>query len=379
MHGTGVAAGSGAGHCGGMTDHDPGVGARGADRDVVAGPGPKTDPGPRLATASPEGPRLLARVRQVLRTRHYSARTEEAYLGWIRRYVHFHGLRHPTALDAKDVRDFVSSLATRGKVSASTQNQAVAALCFLYRDVLQSPLDEIGEVIRAKRPRRLPVVLTRTEVERVLAELHDVPLLVAVLLYGSGLRLMEAVTLRVKDLDFAQHSVLVRGGKGGKDRITTMPSGIADAFRAHLGRVREIHEADLAAGGGRVALPAALARKYPGHASAWGWQWVFPAARRYVDPDTREPRRHHLHESAIQRAVHEAILRAGITKPASCHTFRHSFATHLLEDGYDIRTVQELLGHRDVATTMIYTHVLNRGGRGVRSPLDRLMPALDRR
>jgi integron integrase len=332
-----------------------------------------------LEAAPPGKPRLLPEVRRILRTRHYSPRTEEAYVGWIRRYIRFHGLRHPTGLGASDVRDFVSSLAVQGKVSASTQNQAVAALCFLYRDVLRTPLDSIGSVTRAKRPQRLPVVLTRTEVERVLGHLHDVPLLVADLLYGSGLRLMEAVTLRVKDLDFAQHSVLVRGGKGAKDRITTLPSGVAGAFKTHLAEVREIHRLDLAAGGGRVVLPSALARKYPGHAASWGWQWVFPATRRYIDPATGEPRRHHIHESSIQRAVHDAMLRAGITKAASCHTFRHSFATHLLEEGQDIRTIQELLGHRDVSTTMIYTHVLNRAGRGVTSPLDRLMPSLERR
>jgi integron integrase len=270
----------------------------------------------------------------------------------------------------------VSSLAVRGKVSASTQNQATAAVVFLYREVLGAPLEAVGEVVRAKRPHRLPVVLTRTEVELVFAQLRGVPLLVSVLLYGSGLRLMEAVTLRVKDLDFGQRSVLVRGGKGAKDRITTLPDGVGSAFRIHLSRVREVHDGDVAAGGGRVVLPSALARKCPSHALHWGWQWLCPATRRYVDAVTREPRRHHVHESVVQRGVHDAMLRAGISKPASCHTFRHSFATHLLEDGYDIRTVQELLGHRDVATTMIYTHVLNRAGRGVRSPLDRLSKGL---
>jgi integron integrase len=331
------------------------------DRDA-AGP-------PRAALL---GPGLMSQVRSVLRTRHYSRRTEEAYVGWIRRFIHYHGTRHPTSLDAADVRQFVSSLAIRGKVSASTQNQATAALCFLYRDVLRQPLESIGEVMRAKRPHRLPVVLSRAEVEGVLARLRGTPLLVATLLYGPGLRLMEALTLRVKDLDFAQGALLVRGGKGGKDRITTMPALVAAPLQRHLSQVREVHRRDLAAGGGRVVLPSALERKYPGRATAWGWQWVFPAARRYPDPSTGEPRRHHIHESAIQRAVHEAILRAGISKAASCHTFRHSFATHLLEDGYDIRTVQELLGHTDVGTTMIYTHVLNKAGRGVKSPLDRL-------
>jgi len=321
----------------------------------------------------------LAQVRLAIRTRHYSPRTEEAYVGWIRRFIRFHGSRHPLVLEAGDVRDFVSSLATGAGVSASTQNQALAALSFLYRDVLRAPLGSIGEVARAKRPQRLPVVLSRSEVEAVLAQLQGRPLLVAQLLYGSGLRLMEAMTLRVKDLDFAQHAVIVRGGKGAKDRITMMPSTAVGALQDHLTGVRELHRSDLADGGGRVVLPSALSRKSPGYASSWGWQWVFPAIRRYADVATGEPCRHHLHESAVQRAVREAIIRAGITKAASCHTFRHSFATHLLEDGYDIRTVQELLGHEAVGTTMIYTHVLNRAGRGVRSPLDRLSPGVRRR
>ena len=281
-------------------------------------------------------------------------------------------MRHPRLLDESHVRAFVSSLAIDGRVSASTQNQASAAIAFLYRGVLRRPLGTVGDVVRARRPARLPVVLTRPEVDAVLGHLRGTSLLVATLLYGSGLRLMEAVTLRVKDIDFGQGAVLVRGGKGAKDRVTMLASAIVEPLRLHLECVRALHGEDIAAGGGRVVLPAALARKYPGHPRSWGWQWVFPAARRYVDPATGELRRHHIHESAIQRAVREAILRAGITKAASCHTFRHSFATHLLEDGYDIRTVQELLGHSDVSTTMIYTHVLNRAGRGVRSPLDRL-------
>jgi integron integrase len=332
----------------------------------------------QLAAADRARPRLLAQVRERLRMRHYSPRTEKAYVGWIRRYIRFHAMQHPLGLDVDDVREFVSSLAVQGKVSASTQNQAIAAVTFLYRDVLGVPLGSVGEVMRAKRPHRLPVVLTRSEIELVIGQLQGVPLLVAVLLYGSGLRLMEAVTLRVKDLDFERRSVLVRGGKGAKDRVTMIPAGVTAALVAHLEEARTTHRADLASGGGRVVLPRALERKYPGHATAWGWQWVFPAARRYRDPSTGEPRRHHIHESAIQRAVHGAILRAGISKGASCHTFRHSFATHLLEDGYDIRTVQELLGHRDVSTTMIYTHVLNRAGLGVRSPLDGLASAFRR-
>ena len=311
-------------------------------------------------------------MRRELRTRHYSRRTEEAYVGWIRRYIHYHGKRHPHALDESDIRAFVSSLAIRGGVSASTQNQAIAALAFLYRDVLRRPIGDVGDVVRAKRPSRLPVVLTRAEVDAVLGHLRDTPLLIATLLYGSGLRLMEAVTLRVKDIDFEKGAILVRSGKGAKDRITMLPTVVSGPLQRHLERVRALHGEDVAAGGGRVLLPTALARKYPGYDRSWGWQWVFPAARRYADASTGEVRRHHIHESAIQRAVRYAVLRTGIAKSASCHTFRHSFATHLLEDGYDIRTVQELLGHREVATTMIYTHVLNRAGRGVRSPLDRL-------
>ncbi len=270
------------------------------------------------------------------------------------------------------MESFLSDLAVRRRVSASTQNQASAALLFLYREVLRTPLESPGGVVRAKRPSRLPVVLTRAEVRAVLGQLDRQPHLVALLLYGAGLRLLEALSLRVKDVDLSRGELLVRDGKGGKDRVTMLPSTAAGPLARHLVWVRALHERDLAAGDGRVALPGALEHKCPAAGREWAWQWVFPASTRYRVPDTGERRRHHLHESAVQRAVRAAVLRAGIPKRATCHTLRHSFATHLLEDGYDIRTVQELLGHADVRTTMIYTHVLNRGGRGVRSPADSL-------
>lgn len=314
---------------------------------------------------------LIGRLREAIRARHYSRRTEEAYVGWVRRFIVWSGRRHPRELGAGDVRRFLSRLATVRRVSASTQNQALSALVFLYREVLADPLPEVEGVVRAKRPRRLPVVLTRAEASSVIERLQGPTRLVAILLYGSGLRLLEALTLRVKDLDFDKGQLTVRGGKGNKDRVTVLPAVAAPALRAHLARVRRLHVRDLAAGAGAVELPDALARKYPNAAREWSWQWVFPATRVYRDPATGDRRRHHLHETAVQRAVKEAMLAAEITKRASCHTFRHSFAIHLLEDGYDIRTVQELLGHTDVSTTMIYTHVLNRGGLGVVSPLDR--------
>ncbi|HEX6533147.1 MAG TPA: integron integrase [Gemmatimonadaceae bacterium] len=314
---------------------------------------------------------MLGRVREAIRARHYSRRTEEAYVGWVRRYIAWSGRRHPRELGASDVRRFLSGLATERRVSASTQNQALSALLFLYGNVLGRPLPEVRGIVRAKRPHRVPVVLTRGEARAVIERIDGPARLVALLLYGAGLRLLEALTLRVKDIDFDQRRIVVRGGKGGKDRITVLPAAVVSPLRAHLARVHELHVRDLASGAGAVELPEAFSRKHTGAAREWRWQWIFPAARQYVHPITRERRRHHLHESAVQRAVKMAILAAGTTKRASCHTFRHSFATHLLEDGYDIRTVQELLGHRDVSTTMIYTHVLNRGGLGVMSPLDR--------
>jgi integron integrase len=306
--------------------------------------------------------------------RHYSRRTEDAYVAWARRYVVFHGRRHPATLAPSAVGDFLSYLANDGGVSASTQNQALGALLFLYREVLDAPLamSALDGVVRARRPHRLPVVMTRDEVRAVLGQLEGVSRLVATLLYGSGLRLMEALCLRVHDVDLARREVTVRGGKGDKDRRTLLPVTVVDALGEHLGRVRQLHERDLAAGSGGVELPGAFRLKAPNAARSWGWQWVFPGTTRYRDPGSGEWRRHHLHESAVQRAVQLAVSRAGVSKRATCHTFRHSFATHLLEDGYDIRTVQELLGHKDLRTTMIYTHVLNRGGGGVRSPADRL-------
>ena len=317
-------------------------------------------------------PRLLARVRAALAVRHYSERTAEAYCAWVRRYVRFHDLRHPREMGATDVGAFLSHLATAGRVSASTQNQAHAALRFLYGDVLGTPLGPVETLVHAKRPIRVPVVLSRDEVRSVLARLRGPTALAALILYGGGLRLLEALQLRVKDVDLARPQILVRAGKGAKDRVTLLPERAVAPLRAHLARVRELHARDLAAGAGRVTLPGALARKLPEAPAEWAWQWVFPAARQYRDRETGERRRHHLHPSVLQRAIREAALRAGLAQRVTCHTFRHSFATHLLEDGYDIRTVQELLGHADVRTTMIYTHVLNRGGRGVRSPADRL-------
>ena len=276
-----------------------------------------------------------------------------------------------------EIGRFLSSLATDGHVSASTQNQAFNALLFLYSEVLRKKIELIEGVIRAKRPHRLPVVLTKDEVKKVIDRMSGAPRLMAILLYGAGLRLMECCRLRVKDIDFSRNEIVVRGGKGDKDRHTMLPTAIKDTLFRHMEAARSQHQQDIKKGLGRVALPNALERKYPNAGREWAWQWVFPASNHYTDRVTGEKRRHHLHESVLQKAIKEAVLKAGITKPASPHTFRHSFATHLLEDGYDIRTVQELLGHRDVSTTMVYTHVLNRGGRGVRSPADSLGSVLD--
>ena len=291
---------------------------------------------------------------------------------WIKRYIFFHGKRHPMEMGAAEVAQFLTSLAVEAKVAASTQNQALSALLFLYRDVLGVELPRLDDVIRAKRSQSLPVVLTRDEVRAVLERLEGVPRLMAMLLYGAGLRLLECCRLRVKDVDFATNQLVIRDGKGRKDRVTMLPAAIKSALAAHIERVREQHQADLRHEAGWVELPGALARKYPNAGREWGWHWVFPATRPYVDRLTGQRRRHHLHESVLQRAVKDAVRAAGIAKPATCHTFRHSFATHLLEESHDIRTVQELLGHRDVSTTMIYTHVLNRGPAGVRSPADRM-------
>jgi integron integrase len=303
--------------------------------------------------------------------RHYSPRTEESYVAWVKRYVRFHGLRHPDELGVQDVTRFLSALAESGRLSASSQTQALSALLFLYRDVLHRDLGPLGEIARAKQPTRLPVVLAKDEVPALLARLDDAPRVAALLMYGSGLRLLETLQLRVKDLDFTMRQITVRRAKGGKDRVTVLPDSVVPVLRDHLADVREQHIRDLAAGGGRVGLPFAYDRKSPHAAKEWGWQFVFPARRRYRAPATNELVRHHLHESVVQRAFKAAVRASGMTKRATCHSLRHSFATHLLQDGYDIRTVQELLGHRDVATTMIYTHVMNRGGLGVRSPVDR--------
>jgi integron integrase len=325
------------------------------------------------ATPAPPKPRLLEQVRHAIRLRHYSRRTEDAYAGWIRRFILFHGKRHPATMGEPEITRYLSWLAVEKKVGAVTQNQALSALLFLYKEVLRQEMGWLQNVVRAKGPRRLPVVLTREEVRAVLGRLDGPAWLVAALLYGSGLRLLEALRLRVKDVDFAANQITVRSGKGGKDRVTMLPAIVKEPLARHLEVMRLQHEQDLERGAGWVEMPQALARKYPNAGREWHWQWVFPATRTYVAPDPRQRRRHHLHESAIQRAVHDAVRAARVGKHASCHTFRHSFATHLLEDGHDIRTVQELLGHRDVGTTMIYTHVLNRGGRGVRSPADKLL------
>jgi len=315
--------------------------------------------------------KLLDRVREAVRVRHMSLRTEEAYVLWVRRFVRFHGTRHPAEMGAPEVQAFLSHLAVDGNVAASTQNQALSALLFLYRAVLETELPPLAGVVRAKRPERLPVVFSREEVRAVLAELNGRHLLMASLLYGSGLRLLECLRLRVKDVDFSAGHLLVRDGKGAKDRVSVLPTSLEQDLQKTLDSVRRLHEQDLRAGFGSVHLPHALARKYPNADREWAWQYVFPASRRSTDPRSGVQRRHHVGETGLQRAVHTAIRRAKIPKAGSCHTFRHSFATHLLEDGYDIRTVQELLGHKDLRTTMIYTHVLNRGGRGVKSPLDR--------
>ena len=315
-------------------------------------------------------PRLLDQVREKIRLKHYSIRTEQAYVDWIKRFILFHDKRHPENMGKEDVEKFLTHLAVERHVTASTQNQALSAILFLYQEVLGHELPWLDGVERAKRPARLPVVLTASEVRSVLARLDGIHGLMASLLYGTGLRLMECVRLRVKDIDFEYGQITVRDGKGEKDRITMLPGSLGERLKAHREKTKTIHEQDLREGFGEVYLPYALARKYPNAGREWGWQYVFPASKRSIDPRSGKERRHHTDEQNLQRAMKRAVREAAIHKPASCHSLRHSFATHLLQSGYDIRTVQELLGHKDVQTTMIYTHVLNRGGRGVVSPLD---------
>ena len=316
-------------------------------------------------------PRLLFKEAQHrLRARHMSYRTEKTYLHWIRRYVRHHERKHPREMGAPEVEDFLTTLAVKNQVSAATQNQALAAILFLYRDVLEIDLPWLAKVIRARRSQRLPVVLTRSEVQRVLAKISGVEWLIASMLYGTGMRLGECVQLRIKDIDFARREILIRDAKGHKDRVTMLPDALLPHVRAQLEQSRSRHERDRSEQRPGVTLPFALRRKYPRASTSWAWYWLFPSPSFCIDPGTHELARHHLYPQNVQRAVKLAIRAAGIEKPASTHTFRHSFATHLLDDGYDIRTVQELLGHADVKTTMIYTHVLNRGGRGVLSPLD---------
>lgn len=315
---------------------------------------------------------LLEAVAAAVRARNYSHRTREAYLGWIRRYIVFHKRRHPAALGENHVREFLNDLAVRRDVSASTQNQALSALLFLYKDVLNEDIAWVRGIVRPKKAKRLPIVLSRQEARAVLRELHGTHLLMASLLYGSGLRLMECIQLRVKDVDFDRNQIVVRGGKGEKDRVTLLPQSLKPALERHLRRVRALHKRD-AADGVRATLPDALMRKMPGAALEWAWAYVFPSGSRCADARTGRTCRNHIHESVLQRAVKEASRRSGITKRATCHAFRHSFATHLLESGYNIRTIQKLLGHRDIRTTMIYTHVVSGSKLGVQSPIDLLL------
>ncbi|MES2000416.1 MAG: integron integrase [Pseudomonadota bacterium] len=315
-------------------------------------------------------PKLLDQVRDKLRVKHYSIRTEQTYSDWIKRYIFFHDKRHPQDMGAQDIEAFLTHLAVVGKVSASTQNQAKSALLFLYREVLEMQLPWLDKVTQAKAPKRLPVVLRVSEVQAVLSHLSGTHALIASLLYGTGMRLMEVMRLRVKDVEFSRREIVVREGKGFKDRVTMLPEAVMAPLKSHLVKVKTLHDEDVTQGFGEVYLPFALDKKYPDAGREWAWQYVFPSKNLSVDPRSGKTRRRHLDEKGMQRAMKQAVRDAGLTKPATPHTLRHSFATHLLQSGYDIRTVQELLGHSDVATTMIYTHVLNRGGRGVASPLD---------
>lgn len=322
-------------------------------------------------TAQP-APRLLDLLRERIRARHYSLRTEQAYVHWAKRFILYHHKRHPKEMGAAEVEAFLSHLANEGGVSASTHQQALSALLFLYKDALAIDLPWLDNLTRPKKPARLPSVLTRSEVMRVFAHLQGTHLLMARLLYGTGMRLMECARLRVKDVEFERGEILIRDGKGGKDRVTMLPASLKDELQGHLARIKTLWKQDRDKNAPGVYLPDALERKYPNAGKEWGWFWVFPSRVLSTDPRSGITRRHHSHEQALQRAIKRAVGLAGIAKPASTHTLRHSFATHLLQAGYDIRTVQELLGHKDVATTMIYTHVLNKGGRGVVSPLDQV-------
>jgi integron integrase len=319
---------------------------------------------------SPNKPKLLDQVRDIIRRRHYSIRTEQAYVDWIKRFILYHDKRHPRDMAEEEVTEFLTHLARDRNVAASTQNQALSALLFLYKDVLKQEIGWLEKVERARRPTKMPVVLSHAELKRVFAHMHGVPKLMAGLLYGSGLRLMECVRLRVKDVDFELAQITVRDAKGGRDRITMLPLNLASPLQRHLVRIKAQHEQDLEDGFGSVHLPFALGRKFPKAAREWAWQYVFPSSRISVDPRSGKRQRHHMAEGLLQSALKRAAYAAGIVKRANCHSLRHSFATQLLRRGYDIRTVQELLGHKDVSTTMIYTHVLNRPGLGVRSPLD---------
>jgi len=323
-------------------------------------------------TPSQKKKNLLDEIHEFMRLRHYSIRTERSYINWIKRYCIFHKMKHPRKMGIPEIEAFLSHLATEEKIGRSTQNQAFNALLFLYKEVLKIPLDDPIDAIRAPLRTRLPVVMTREETQRVLSAMSGTPKVMARLMYGSGLRLMECIRLRVQDLDFSGGQLTVRGGKGDKDRRTMLPESIQPELKAHLKRVKIMHDRDLKDGFGDVYLPPALERKYPSASREWNWQYVFPAQSLSRDPRTGKIRRHHIHSTAIQKALKKAVRLSGVTKRVTSHTFRHSFATHLLTDGYDIRTIQELLGHADVSTTMIYTHVLNKGGRGVQSPLDSL-------
>ena len=311
----------------------------------------------------------MDRMRDALRSRHYSRRTEQAYCLWVRRYIRFHDLRHPAEMGEREINAFLSDLAVEQHVNASMQNQALAGILFLYRNVIGYDVGDLGDVIRARKPKRVPVVMTVAEIRAVLDEMDGETRLLASLMYGTGMRLMECLRLRVLDVDFGAHEITVRNGKGAKDRVTVLPDSVAPALRTQLRHAKAVHDRDLTEGWGRVVLPDALDRKYA-NAAEWCWQWVFPQQRRWRDAATGTQARHHMHETILQSSVKEAARRAGVTKHVECHTFRHSFAIHLLEVGYDIRTIQELLGHKDLSTTMIYTHVLNKGGLGVKSPAD---------